>query len=241
MNRYQKAVATIAAINILLLLLFPPFLDNPIQRGVLPSFEGFYLLFMAPAGRTIDQPLLTIEILFVAINALVAWLVLNKCSDNGPRLSEIAVTRNLLLFGVVNFALIFLFPPFEPYASLIRMIRQEGFDGFYFAFGDKRQREIFAPLLYLEVIFVTINLLATWLVFGLLRGSLSAIDAHLLEAAHHVAPEKLDALIHQLEDTSAATPVAASQTGHHQDRRQCQEPNYCPERRSGHDRRHLPR
>lgn len=241
MNRYQKAIATMAAIDILLLLLLPPFLDSPLQRGVPRSFEGFYFLFMAPAGRPIDEPLLTIEILFVASNALAAWLVLGSKNDGIRYISEMATARGLLIFGVVNLGLVFLFPPFEPYSSLIRLTRQEGFDGFYFILGDKRNRHIFLPFLYLEVIFVTINLLATWLLFSLIRGGKSSADEHLIEVAHHLPPEQVDALIHELEAESAATAHPQGKLGRQKERRLRQDPRYRgPERRGGQDRRHEP-
>lgn len=227
-----------AAINILLLLLLPPFLDNPIQRGVPRSFEGFYFLFMAPAGRVIDEALLTLEILFVVINAMTAWLVLAHRGEGKAHLDEMAAARGLLLFGAANLTLIFLFPPFEPYASVVRMARLEGFDGFYFVFGDKRSRHIFMPLLYLEVIFVAINLLIAWLTFGLIRGGMSATDEQLIEVAHHIAPERVDALIHVLEEEAAAKAAPDSQLGRHTERRRGPDPRYRgPERRKG-DRRH---
>ncbi len=238
MNRYQKAVATMAAIDILLLLLFPPFVDNPIQRGVPRSFEGFYFLFMAPAGRAIDEPLLSLEILFVVINALAAWLVLTPRPNGKPYLAEMAAARGLFLFGSVNLTLIFLFPPFEPYSTLLRMMPQEGFDGFYFVLGDKRHRHIFLPLLYLEVIFVAINLLVAWLVFSLIRGGLSAADQQLVEAAHRAAPERVDALMQGLEEPSAAKAEPSAQLGRKKERRRRRDPKYRgPERRDGHDRR----
>jgi hypothetical protein len=245
MNRYQKAIAAMAAIDLLLLLLFPPFLDNPMQRGMPRSFEGFYFLFMAPAGHHIDEPLLSIEILFVVSNALAAWLVLSERtnpanrSNAQPYVSEMAAARGLFLFGLINLSLIFLFPPFEPYSSVIRLMRQEGFDGFYFLLGDKRQRHLFLPFLYLEVIFVAVNLLTAWLMFSLIRGTTSATDEHLIEVAHHLPPEKIDALIHELEVESVTTTQALAPLGRKKERRLRQDPRYRgPERRHGHDRRH---
>jgi hypothetical protein len=239
MNRYQKAVATMAAIDILLMLLFPPFLDSPIQRGVPRSFEGFYFLFMSPASRVIHEPLLSIEILVVIANALAAWLAL--ATRNNTRFDVMAAARGLFLFGIVNLAVILLFPPFEPYSSLIRAARQEGFDGFYFFLGDKRHRQVFLPLLYLEVIFITINLLVAWLIFGLIRGTMSTADAHLIEAAHQVPPEKVAALIQVLENVSAAKPKPRWQLGRHDDRRHHRDPDYRgPDRRSGQERRTRP-
>jgi hypothetical protein len=237
MNRHQKAVVVIAALNLLLLLLFPPFLDNPLQRGAMRSFEGFYFVLMAPAGRIIHQELLTIEMFFVFANVLAAWLALNK--DGAEiELGEAAALRGLALFGIANAAVLLLFPPFQPYPSMVR-VPPEGFDGFYFVFGDKRNRQFFMPFLYLELILVAVNVLITWLVFGLLRGTVSAADHHLIEELHHIPPEKADAIVHEIE--AVAHPPAAERhiLGRKEERRKWQDPNYRgPERRKGIDRRH---
>ena len=76
MNKYQRIVVIVAAVNIALMLFFPPFLDNPIRRGVMPSFEGFYPLVSAFDGKRIHNELLTLQIMFVVINGLIAWLLL---------------------------------------------------------------------------------------------------------------------------------------------------------------------
>jgi len=77
MNKYQRVVVIVAAVNIALMLLFPPFLDNPIRRGTMPSFEGFYPLISALGAKRIHNELLTLQIMFVVINGLIAWLVLD--------------------------------------------------------------------------------------------------------------------------------------------------------------------
>jgi hypothetical protein len=240
MNRHQKAVAVMAALNLLLLLLFPPFLDSPIQRGAFRSFESFYFLLMAPPGRIIHQELLTIEMFFVFINALAAWLVLNAKDGAEIQLGESAALRGLALFAVANVAIVFLFPPFQPYPSMVR-VPPEGFDGFYFVFGDKRHRAFFTPFLYLEMILITINLLIAWLIFGLLRGTVSAEDQHLIEELHHIPPEEARAIVHVIEEVAHPHPQPAPQhvLGRKEERRKRQDPRYRgPERRKGGDRRH---
>jgi hypothetical protein len=237
MNRHQKAIAVIAAFNLLLLMVFPPFLDNPLQRGVMRSFESFYFLLMAPPGRIIHQELLTIELLFVIVNALAAWLVLNGKEGAEVDPGEAATARGLAAFAIANFAVILLFPPFQPYPSMVR-VPPEGFDGFYFVLGDKRHREFFAPLLYLEFILVAVNLLVAWLVFGLLRSSVSDADHHLIEELHHIPAEKASAIVHAIEEEAHPQP-APHELGRGKERRKGPDPRYRgPERRSGHDRRH---
>jgi hypothetical protein len=234
MNRYQKAVTIMAAVNILLMVLFPPFLDNPLQRGMPRSLEGFYFVFMAPPGRAIYEPLLSLALLAVLANALAAWLAL---ADAGRRFDMAAAARGLLLFGAANLAVAFLFPPFETYATLIRSLRTEGFDGFYFAFGDKRHRAFFKPLLYLEVIVVVVNLLVAWLVFGLIRSETSTRDERLVAAARRLAPAQQQALLESLERRArkSATPHEIGRQG---ERRRKKAGKYGgPERRSGKDRR----
>ena len=238
MNRHKKAVAVMAALNLLLLLLFPPFLDNPIQRGAFRSFESFYFVLMAPQGRIIHQELLTIEMFFVFANALAAWLALNAKDAAEIDLGESAAFRGLALFGIANIALILLFPPFQPYPSMVR-VPPEGFDGFYFVFGDKRHRAFFMPFLYLEMILIAINLLIAWLVFGLLRGTVSAADRHLIEELHHIPPEEANVIMHVIEDVAHPQPEPQHVLGRKEERRKRQDPRYRgPERRKGGDRRH---
>ncbi len=238
MNRHQKAVAVMAALNLLLLLMFPPFLDNPLQRGVVRSFESFYFLLMAPHGRVIHQELLMIEMFFVIANALAGWLALNAKGGAEIHLSERGALRGLALFAVANLAILLLFPPFQPYPSFVRT-PPEGFDSFYFLFGDKRSRHIFVPLLYLEIILVAINLLVAWLVFGVLRGTVSQSDQHLIEELHHIAPEKANVIVHAIEEEAHPQPAPQQVLGRRKERRKRQDPRYSgAERRSGRDRRH---
>ena len=72
-------------------------------------------------------------------------------------------SRNGLLAGIAaNIALILLFPPFENYPSTMRF-SVTSFDGFYFYFGDKLQRNLYQPILFLEIFLVLINGALLWL------------------------------------------------------------------------------
>ena len=161
MNKYQRVVVIVAAVNIALMLLFPPFLDNPIRRGVLPNFEGFYPLFSAYGVKRIHNELLTLQVMFVVINGLIAWLVLDRQTGKGD-LPEFRYTRAIGIFLAANLALLLAFPPFESYASLVKY-EAPSFDSFYFVLGDKRHRNFFIPLLYLEIILLVINGLQGWM------------------------------------------------------------------------------
>jgi hypothetical protein len=178
------------------------------------------------------------EMAFVAANALAAWLVLSRAAADF-HLNDRALLRGLAAFAAVNLAIIGLFPPFAPYSSLVR-VPEWGFDGFYFAFGDKRHRQFFLPFLYLEAILVVINLLVVHLVFGLLNRSVSRADQALIDMVHHSPPQQVDALVQALKaEGDAATADHPHTLGRHEDRRHHHDPAYPgPERRSGHDRRH---
>lgn len=197
MNRFQKVVAIVAAVNVMLMLLFPPFLNSPVGRWTPSSFEGFYFRFMAPPGRVVHTDLLAIELAFILINALAAWLALRPRAG-GHRPPVMAdVGGALLLFGIVNFAVVFLFPPFEPYSSLAKS-PQSTFDGFYFLFGDKMQRDIFAPMLYLECIVIASNLLVAGLMFSIARREITPVDEELMNLAHKLPPEQERDLVEAL-------------------------------------------
>lgn len=161
MNSSQKTIVIAAAINLALMLLFPPHDSLSLWRGGAPTLDGFYFIFDRHYNKQTNGDLLTLEILWLFINAAFAWLLLqNTRPGEGimrPREAAIA-------FVVVNLAVVLLFPPFENYASTTRM-SGTWFDGFYFAFGDKLHRRFYVPLLYIEVLWVLINGAVLWLLF----------------------------------------------------------------------------
>ncbi len=171
MNRFQKIVLFGGAVNLLLLLLFPPYDLVVVGRGA-PMFDAFYPMFAVPPNRVISGDVLYLLVFGVLINACVAWLLLSspKSTPGQPRFDEQAV---VIVFGIVNLAIVLLFPPMEafPFAQRITV---GTFDGFYFAFGDKSRRSIFVPLLYMEVLFVLTNACAFWLAMSIARRKLPA-------------------------------------------------------------------
>ncbi len=168
MNRYQKIVLFGAAIALCVLFLFPPFNLVTVGRGA-PTFDAFYPVFSAPANRVINGDVLYLFAFGVLINAALAWLLLagSRTSPSEPRVDEQAV---VIVFGIVNLAVVLLFPPMEafPFAQRITV---GTFDGFYFAFGDKSRRSIFIPLLYMEGLFVLTSACAFWLAMSVARRS----------------------------------------------------------------------
>lgn len=241
MNKYQRVAVIVMAVNIALMFLFPPFLDNPVRRGVLPSFDGFYPLLSAYGVRRIHSELLTLQIMFVVINGLIAWLMLDRGAIKGE-IPEFRYTRAIGLFAAANIACIMLFPPFESYSSIAKFDTPT-FDGFYFALGDKRHRNFFIPILYLEIILVVINSLALWLLFNTVRRAELAAKEKILELARALPPEQLAEVAASLR--TEYKPIETPQEPHlgtGPDRRRRQDPRYRgPERRKGGDRRHKSR
>lgn len=173
MNKYQRLVITVAIIDLVVVLLFPPFVERSLARNVLPSFDGFYFLLTESGHRTIDAALLTLELLWIGANLLSAWLLLERPEEQSDDRLESRHTVGVSAFAAVNLAIICLFPPFEQYSSLLRT-SAPGFDSFYFIFGDRSARPFFLPLLQLELFFVLINALALFLLFNAVRRNASA-------------------------------------------------------------------
>ncbi len=69
MNRYQRVAVAIAAVNLLLILLFPPFDYNSIATAFPPAFSGFYFAFNPPVHGQINSTLLMLEVMVVLVNA----------------------------------------------------------------------------------------------------------------------------------------------------------------------------
>lgn len=79
MNRHQCVVLGIAAINLLLVLLFPPFESVfALTNAALPTFEGFYFIFSQKPFHIIVTALLYIEAIFILINGALLWLVFKE-------------------------------------------------------------------------------------------------------------------------------------------------------------------
>jgi hypothetical protein len=76
-SRGQRGVLWLMAINLVLILLFPPFENYyAITKAVLPSFDGFYFLFANNSQRQIMSTILYIEAALVLINGGLLWLLL---------------------------------------------------------------------------------------------------------------------------------------------------------------------
>ncbi len=75
----QRIVLLLTALNLLLVILFPPMqrrMENSL--ALLPSFDGFFFVFGDHAGRTIEGNLIYLEIVFVLFGGGLLYLLLRR-------------------------------------------------------------------------------------------------------------------------------------------------------------------
>lgn len=83
---YQNAILLMVAVNLTVILLFPPFeYFYAITSALLPTFQGFYFIFLAGPMLTIVTPMLYLEVVFVLFNGAVLWFLLKE--DKAEELS----------------------------------------------------------------------------------------------------------------------------------------------------------
>lgn len=76
---YQNAILLLMAMNLTLIVLFPPFeFYYALTGALLPSFQGFYFIFSASPQMTIVAPILYLEVVFVLFNGAVLWLLFRR-------------------------------------------------------------------------------------------------------------------------------------------------------------------
>jgi hypothetical protein len=79
---YQNTILLGVAANLTVILLFPPFqFFYAITSALLPTFQGFYFIFMAGPTLTIVTPILYLEVIFVLFNGAALWLLFNRVKD----------------------------------------------------------------------------------------------------------------------------------------------------------------
>ena len=158
MNRTRRLITVLAAVNIVVMLLVPPCDSLVLGRGTLPTFDAYYPIFDTHPRRFINTDLLSVQLAWVGANALVAFLM----AVPGRVASGVSPRTAVLGIAAINLVLMLLFPPFENYSSSTRIVASH-FDGFYFAFGDRAQRALYLPLLYLELMALAVNTAVMWL------------------------------------------------------------------------------
>lgn len=161
MNKYQAVTLVIAALNVLLMLLFPPYDYLSYTHYNVPNFNGFLFAFGYHPNSAVNSNFLAIELVVVLINTLIAWLLLHERA----RLRRRPDRQNLVLLGVaLNLLLALLFPPFQDHYTASKALLPS-FDGFYFVFGDNSMRVVVASMLWVEVMFVLVNGAMLWMLF----------------------------------------------------------------------------
>ena len=80
----QNATLLIVAVNLVVILLFPPF-DSvfALTKATIPTFEGFYFIFARQANHVIVTTILYIEVFFVLINGAIFWLIFRDKEPGG--------------------------------------------------------------------------------------------------------------------------------------------------------------
>jgi hypothetical protein len=136
-----------------------------LQHGNIPTFDGFYFAFAAHPNRVVNANFLVLETIVILVNAGIALLLLRKPPlQQRQRPGGNRQQRVVLALVAINLVVILLFPPFEFFAAITKAVLPS-FEGFFFLFGDNSQRQLVAPILYIEVALVLINGALLWLVF----------------------------------------------------------------------------
>lgn len=237
MNRYQRLIVAATVINLLVVCFFPPFTDQPLAYGVKPSFDGFYPIISQLNNKPIHTELLTIQILFIIANAIWALAALQLTHREGTHNYRHGL--GISVFAAANLAVILLFPPFSPYSTALKE-SIASFDNFYFFFGSRSERPVFTPLLYIECIFVLINVLSIYLLFSATARNENAQKQRLLDMASNMSDDELAQLTSSMrkmvEDHRAKNNIA--RLGRKKERRVNTEISYRgTERRARKDRR----
>lgn len=217
MNKYQRLIIVAALINTLLMLLFPPFLSQPLARGALPGFDGFLPLLALFSGKALFKELLTLQLMLVLINTLSAWLAVSSIRPDNPA-PHVSLTRGTLCFALANLFLILAFPPYESHRTMLYG-SAGGFEGFYFIFENNFRRSIFWPMLYIEITFLAINALGFFLLFSTLRTGHQPPNANSAESA-----DSHSALGRKTERRHNHAPYPGIERRHAVDRRQQAKP-----------------
>lgn len=165
MNSAQRNALLVAAVNLLLVLLFPPYDYVSMLLGNVPTFDGFYFVFADEPHRVVNSSFLTLEVIVVLTNACIAVLLLRRPQGSAPRRSG-ENTRQRAVLGLValNLILVVLFPPFENFSAITKAALPT-FEGFAFVFGDNPMRQIVTSILYIEVALILVNGALLWLLF----------------------------------------------------------------------------
>jgi len=163
MNRNQTIALAITAVNIVLIMLFPPFDIYSVAVSKTPVFGGFHFTLNRTQDMVVNTGVLLLELFVVLINAGIAWLLLQSRKGGRPR-RRIRLQNATLIVVAMNLLVIVLFPPFESVFTMTKAT-VPSFEGFYFIFARQPNHVVVVAVLYLEVVFMLINGALFWLIF----------------------------------------------------------------------------
>lgn len=165
MNKYQRIALALALVNVIIVLLFPPYDYVSAARNNVATFDGFGFYFSPQPNRVLNEGFLQIEVFVILANACIAWLLLGR-KPAAQRENTRVDWQKVVLIGVaLNLLVVLLFPPMQNYKAITKAVLPS-FDGFYFVFGGYEKYVIVTPMLYLEVIFILINGAMLYLLFS---------------------------------------------------------------------------
>src|SRR3989344_5070109 len=155
LTKTQKILLALAAFNLAIVFLFPPFDDYSVTNNDAAIFAGFLFVFNKSSNLLINASLLYLEVAVVLINLGILWLL---TTENARRVDKkkFNFRKAAMILIAANLVGVLLFPPFEYISNMTRAVIPT-FEGFYFIFSHPPYRVIVTPILYLEVFFVLIN------------------------------------------------------------------------------------
>lgn len=156
MSRAQKLLLIITAINLSIVLLFPPYDDYSITNNGAAVFAGFIFVFANLAENfQLNEALLYLEVAVILINLGILWLLTTENSRRKAS-KKINFRNATMILVAINLVGVLLFPPFEYISNMTNAVIPT-FEGFYFIFSHPPNRVIVTTILYIEVFFVLIN------------------------------------------------------------------------------------
>lgn len=164
MNKKQKIALWVGAVNLAVLLLFPPVNSISLTDTSEVVFAGFNLVFTLVANEVVNGDVLFLEIVVLLVNVAIAWLLLRDDKNVPGTKWRFNYQKAILMAVAANLLVIMLFPPCE-YVYAVTHALLPNFEGFYFIFEAGPMLTIVTPLLYLEVVFVLFNGGVLWLLF----------------------------------------------------------------------------
>ena len=72
----RNMILIAVGVNLVVVLLFPPFESVfALTNAALPSFDGFFFIFLRPPNHVIVATLLYLEVAFILVNGALLWMM----------------------------------------------------------------------------------------------------------------------------------------------------------------------